>query len=34
MRARLYPWQEILEAGIHDRSRHSCFGILIEQSWI
>ena len=34
MRARLYPWQEILGAGIHDRSRHSCFGFLIEQSRI
>ena len=34
MRAWLYPWQEILGAGIHDRSRQSCFGFLIEQSWI
>ena len=34
MRARLYPWQVILGAGIHDRSRHSCFGFLIEQSRI
>ena len=34
MRARLYPWQEILGAGIDDRSAHSCFEFLIERSRI